>query len=228
MLLSRAAISSFVVAIVSFKSAMTVARSARECSRPFFLSSAWSNAFAQYSFLLSSSDCSTFKVATMSSIILITFSKPIFLPWIARAMKSKWWRSNFESICTLRIKANALVRAVPELVSTCIKLAAALGSVFLNNSSASSSLSILMVSASARSSSFRVFTISAHSSDLVLQFFSRSARNFLSSTRASAVSPRSFFISTISTASSPARCVFSSMAFVNAFTSFAFAAISSS
>merc|ERR1719243_225606 len=72
----------------SLPSAMAVSRSLMDRSRDFFLSSAASNSFAQYSFLASSSACSVFRVTTISSIILITVSKPIFFPWIANAMKS--------------------------------------------------------------------------------------------------------------------------------------------
>mmetsp|Transcript_75455 Transcript_75455/g.117962 ORF Transcript_75455/g.117962 Transcript_75455/m.117962 type:complete len:257 (+) Transcript_75455:796-1566(+) len=226
MLDCKASMSASKDAIASFVSAMVASKSEIDFSKLFLLSSAVSSSFPQYSFLLSSSVCSVLRVITISSIILITLSKPIFLPWMASAMKSRWWRSNFAELCTLRINANAFARRVVELTFTCMKLE--LGKVFLNNSKASSSLRIFIVSARAKSSSFRVLTITSHSSALVLQFFSRSARNFLSSRRAAPVSPKSFFISTISTANSPARCIFSSMAFVNAFTSFVLAEMSSS
>merc|ERR1719321_860946 len=64
----------------SLSAAMAVSRSAIVFSSSFFLSSAVSNCVAQYSFFSSSSTCSFFRVSTISSIILITFSKPIFLP----------------------------------------------------------------------------------------------------------------------------------------------------
>merc|ERR1719329_2032288 len=72
----------------SLASVMAASRSDTVFSNAFFLSSARSNCTSQYSFLLLSSCCSFFNSATKSSIMPMTFSKPIFLPRRAREMKS--------------------------------------------------------------------------------------------------------------------------------------------
>merc|ERR1719433_1768886 len=64
--------------MASLAFSIAVSKSATACSSSFFLSSAKSNSSAQYSFFASSSACSTSSVATMSSIILMTFSNPTF------------------------------------------------------------------------------------------------------------------------------------------------------
>merc|ERR1719195_2531934 len=66
--------------MASLAFSIAVSKSATACSSSFFLSSAKSNSSAQYSFFASSSACSTSSVATMSSIILMTFSNPTFFP----------------------------------------------------------------------------------------------------------------------------------------------------
>mmetsp|Transcript_1788 Transcript_1788/g.4571 ORF Transcript_1788/g.4571 Transcript_1788/m.4571 type:complete len:222 (+) Transcript_1788:920-1585(+) len=197
-------------------------------SRDFFLSSDPSNWSSQYSFLCSSSSCSSFNMTTISSIILMTFSSPNFLPWIASATKSRSPLGNLP--CASRMRARARARRTAEaLPPSCAKLALdGPGSVFLNSSRASSSFRILIVSAMASSSSWRVFWRSSHSAAFEPQLFCRSAMNFWSSTSCAWVSVRSFSIWTISTANWPTRWVFDSMLSVKAFTSFALAAISSS
>mmetsp|Transcript_76801 Transcript_76801/g.132869 ORF Transcript_76801/g.132869 Transcript_76801/m.132869 type:complete len:204 (+) Transcript_76801:554-1165(+) len=165
-------------AMLSSVSAIFGSRSETVPLSTFSLSSVLSNCAAQYSFLWSSSSCSVFKVATISSIILITFSKPIFFPCRANAMKSSRGKMlpNLAMLCWIAARAFAL-RSVVTL--TCIsEEALALGSAFLNKSSASSSFKILIVSATATSSSLRVFVISSHSVAFVAQSESRLAKNF--------------------------------------------------
>mmetsp|Transcript_115964 Transcript_115964/g.237112 ORF Transcript_115964/g.237112 Transcript_115964/m.237112 type:complete len:216 (+) Transcript_115964:929-1576(+) len=206
--------------------AMAASESARARSRSFFLSSERSNCAPQYVFLLSSSVCSFFRVATMASIISKTLLKPIFLPRSARAIRSSRGRSPGIVRLTAWSCARALMRTeVALLVSSCMKLLAEPGSVFLKRSRASSSLRTLMVSAKAASSSDRVCVRSSHSAVFVLQPFSRSARNFLSSSKASCVSPSSFFFSAISMANSPTFRVFVSMDAVRALISCVFASM---
>mmetsp|Transcript_29759 Transcript_29759/g.74799 ORF Transcript_29759/g.74799 Transcript_29759/m.74799 type:complete len:203 (-) Transcript_29759:1009-1617(-) len=173
----RVLISSFNVERPSSASAIAISKSSTLCPKPFFLSSASSNALAQYSFLLSSSTCSFCKVATRLSIILMTLSSPTFWPCNAMARKPNsgcllsmpaWFTAS-------RSNARACSRWRRAADLTWTKLADALGNVCLNKSSASSSLRSLMVSAIASNSSLRVFSRSAHSSSFVLQLFSKSA-----------------------------------------------------
>mmetsp|Transcript_25631 Transcript_25631/g.59645 ORF Transcript_25631/g.59645 Transcript_25631/m.59645 type:complete len:230 (-) Transcript_25631:837-1526(-) len=198
----KAAISSVRVAIPSSALSIAVSSSDTVRSSAFFLSSAESSCTPQYSFLLSSSVCSCFKVATISSIILMTFSKPIFLPVSARAMKSILTRSPW-GVASKRRTSRARLRRAAALSATCTKLAEALGKVFLKSSSASSSLRTLMVSDRVTSSSALVLTRSSHSAVLVEQLFSKLALNSLSARRASSVSVRSFFNCSIFTPRSP-------------------------
>mmetsp|Transcript_150123 Transcript_150123/g.264958 ORF Transcript_150123/g.264958 Transcript_150123/m.264958 type:complete len:320 (-) Transcript_150123:264-1223(-) len=107
---------------------------------------------------------------------------------------------------------------------TCTKLELAAGSVFLNNSSASSLFKSLIVSAKATSSAARFLLISSHSAVFVSQSLFNSDRNFLSANRAASVSLSSTFIVAISTPRLPTRTLFFSMASVAAATSFFFAA----
>mmetsp|Transcript_67736 Transcript_67736/g.191972 ORF Transcript_67736/g.191972 Transcript_67736/m.191972 type:complete len:240 (-) Transcript_67736:841-1560(-) len=204
---SSVAISSERVAIPSSAAAIEWSSFATVRSRAFFLSSEMSSCLPQYSFLLSSSCCSLFRLATMSSIIFMTLSKPpllrAFFPDSASARRSSCARSRRpKAPCALRMAARARERIANLLVRTCTKLALALGSVFLKSSSASSSLSSLIVSARATSSSERVFDRSSHSADFVAQPLLSSARKFLSSSRDSSVSVRSSFICTTFTPSS--------------------------
>merc|ERR1712008_302035 len=206
--------------MASLAFSIAVSRSEIECSNPFFLSSAKSNSFHQYSFFESSSACSTLSVATISSIILMTFSNPIFFPCNARDNNSNCaFLGLFCMTCSSSV--NALARKFRADTSICMKLEA-LGKVFLNSSNASSSFSTLMVSAKAANSSARVFTITSHSAFFFSQFSSKFARNFLSSIRASCVSPTSFFICAISTPKSPILVNLVSISLVNAITSFIF------
>mmetsp|Transcript_61867 Transcript_61867/g.191706 ORF Transcript_61867/g.191706 Transcript_61867/m.191706 type:complete len:243 (+) Transcript_61867:995-1723(+) len=196
-------------------------------SSSFFLSSDRSNSDMQYSFLWSSSNCSVFRVATMPSIIPMTFSKPIFLPRSARRIRSmRTWSGRADR--AWRRVSMALARSSDLLSWTCTKLVAGLGRVFLNRSKASSSFKTLIVSASATSSAALVFTRSSHSAVFVEQLFSKFAANSLSARSASSVSPRSFFICATQT---PSSLIFSrevSILAVSTVTSFFLAAESSS
>mmetsp|Transcript_111797 Transcript_111797/g.193814 ORF Transcript_111797/g.193814 Transcript_111797/m.193814 type:complete len:222 (-) Transcript_111797:656-1321(-) len=166
----------------------------------------------QVSFLFESSCCSFSRRATISSIIFKTLSKLTFFPRIASAMKSS---SGRRECLACESAASASARCSRTVTVTCMKLELALGSVFLNNSKASSSFNTLIVSDNARSSSAVVtFWFASNSAVLVPQFFSKSARNLVSSAKAASVSVRSFFISIISTPSSPMRNVAVSMACV--------------
>mmetsp|Transcript_11794 Transcript_11794/g.35290 ORF Transcript_11794/g.35290 Transcript_11794/m.35290 type:complete len:254 (-) Transcript_11794:780-1541(-) len=223
-----AAISSVSVAMSSFAFSMLVSLSEIARDRDFFLSSARSNCSRQYSFLWSSLACSAFRVAIISSTMAMTFSKPIFLPRRANAMRSRWTRRGPLVLRAFSNSARARARTVAAVVRTSTKLAAALGRVFLKSSRASSSLRSLMVSANARSSSPRVFSLISHSFFFFAQLSSRLARNSLSAISASSVSPRSPCICTTETPSSPTRSIFVSMAAESTLISFFFAAISSS
>mmetsp|Transcript_76800 Transcript_76800/g.132864 ORF Transcript_76800/g.132864 Transcript_76800/m.132864 type:complete len:445 (+) Transcript_76800:503-1837(+) len=220
----KSLISAAKVEMLSSVSAIFGSRSEMVPFSTFILSSVLSNCAAQYSFFLSSSSCSVFKVATIASIILITFSKPIFLPWRAKAMKSSRGRTwpNLAMLCWTAASALAFLSVV---VLNCTKEEAlALGRVFLNKSNASSSFKILIVSATATSSWLRVFWISSHSAAFVAQSDSRLARNFWSAMSAASVSLKSPFIVAISTPSSPTAVVFDSIVLVRAAISFFFAA----
>mmetsp|Transcript_40514 Transcript_40514/g.104812 ORF Transcript_40514/g.104812 Transcript_40514/m.104812 type:complete len:269 (-) Transcript_40514:784-1590(-) len=222
---SSAAISSVAVAMPSFVSSMTVWRSARVRSRAFFLSSDSSNWTPQYSFLVSSSTCSFFRVVTSSSIMVMTFSKPIFLPLSAKEIKSNWGLSTLLEALLMMFRAFA--KTAWRFVFSWTKLALALGSVFLKSSSASSSLSTLMVSARATNSSERVFLISSHSAVLEPQLVSSSIANLVSALSEALVSSKSFFIPAISTPRSPTLVISASICSVTVATSFCLAAISS-
>mmetsp|Transcript_21012 Transcript_21012/g.68053 ORF Transcript_21012/g.68053 Transcript_21012/m.68053 type:complete len:259 (-) Transcript_21012:153-929(-) len=229
----RALISEVSAATPSLASSMAASVSEMVRSRPFFLSSAESNCAAQNCCLWSSSSCSCLSMTTMSSHILMTWSKPpcerAFLPVSVSAKRSRRGRLSTLACWRMeRIMARARVCWEVALTRTCIRLAAELGSVCLNRSRASSSFSTLMVSARATSSSARVFMRSSRSCVLVEQLFSSSARNFLSWMRADSVSVRSFFISTMATPSSPIWPVLASTVADRAATSFFLAAIRAS
>mmetsp|Transcript_124056 Transcript_124056/g.347412 ORF Transcript_124056/g.347412 Transcript_124056/m.347412 type:complete len:267 (+) Transcript_124056:136-936(+) len=215
------------VAIVPSISSMASSESEMDCSKPFFLSSVRSSCLSQYSFFASSSTCSFFKVFSMSSIILMTFSKPIFLPFNAIAMRSSCGRVMELAAAALEMMARACPAAVARLsVPSCTKLALpALGNVFLKRSRASSSFNTLMVSAIATSSSARVFLISSHSAVLVLQLVSSSIWNFVSASSAALVSSKSFAMPAICTPISPTRIISSSICLERVSTSLFFAAI---
>mmetsp|Transcript_65638 Transcript_65638/g.165390 ORF Transcript_65638/g.165390 Transcript_65638/m.165390 type:complete len:259 (-) Transcript_65638:808-1584(-) len=230
---SKLAMSSLNVAMASVASAMAFSSSDNVRSRPFFLSSAWSNCKPQYSFLSSSSFCSCLRTATMLSIILMTLSKPpwlnAFLPESATAIKSSAARSLGDALCEAsRTTSKARARSLEAPDANWTKLAPALGNVFLNKSSASSSLRTLMVSAKATSSSARVFERSSHSAVFVAQFVSNSLRKFWSARSAASVSERSSFASTMWTPRSPMVLVLDSIEFVRAATSLLLADIISS
>mmetsp|Transcript_11676 Transcript_11676/g.22616 ORF Transcript_11676/g.22616 Transcript_11676/m.22616 type:complete len:231 (-) Transcript_11676:856-1548(-) len=191
----KTSISSANLVMLSCALSIAISKSDTARSSPFFLSSAASSSFPQYSFFASSSSCSIFSVIIMSSIILMTLSNPTFFPSSAKAMKPmrSWpglvFMNFFNTVRACRLR--------PETLSfSCIKLDA-LGSVFLKSSKASSSFKTLIVSARAASSSARVFTTTSHSFFLVSQFSSRFAKNCLSAARDSSVSPKSFFICAI-------------------------------
>mmetsp|Transcript_171742 Transcript_171742/g.550470 ORF Transcript_171742/g.550470 Transcript_171742/m.550470 type:complete len:220 (+) Transcript_171742:1-660(+) len=217
----------------SLASSMPVSVSLMVRSRPFFLSSPASSWSAQYDFLCSSSNCSCFIMAIISSISLTTLSKPpwerAFLPVRVNAIRSRVGRCACSTRC-LKSRIIESARAFWEeaLTRSCSKLEAVLGSVFLNRSKASSSFKTVMVSAKATSSSARVFWRNSHSCVLVLHDDSSSALSFWFSMRAASVSDKSFFISTMDTPSSPICAVFSSMVFDSAAISFFLATISAS
>mmetsp|Transcript_93783 Transcript_93783/g.252795 ORF Transcript_93783/g.252795 Transcript_93783/m.252795 type:complete len:200 (+) Transcript_93783:68-667(+) len=171
---ARAASSSVVVSMKAFVSSMAFSKSEMSRSSSFFLSSAASISFSQYTFLPSSSTCSLPSSVTISSIIANTLSKLTFLPRRAKEIKSK--RLSWLPRSALM----AMWRTSLSLTVTC--KSEELGKVVLKSSSASSSFKILMVSAIARVSSARVFFTTSYSAVLVAQFLSKSARNFLSST----------------------------------------------
>mmetsp|Transcript_16924 Transcript_16924/g.37188 ORF Transcript_16924/g.37188 Transcript_16924/m.37188 type:complete len:204 (+) Transcript_16924:716-1327(+) len=173
---SKTLISSTKVATASCVFAIANSSSEIVRSSPFFLSPAVSNSVAQYSFFSASSFCSVFKLTTISSIILMTFSKPAALPWIAKAMKSRDGRRCLDARCALRTAINALALRLAADLSTCMKLAAGAGKAFLKRSSASSLFRSWITSERARSSSARVFCRSSHSAFFVSQPFSSSAR----------------------------------------------------
>mmetsp|Transcript_105865 Transcript_105865/g.287351 ORF Transcript_105865/g.287351 Transcript_105865/m.287351 type:complete len:227 (-) Transcript_105865:763-1443(-) len=218
--------SSWAAAMPSWALAMAVSASEMSRSNPFFLSSASSNCLPQYSFLLSSSTCSRFRVATIPSIIAITFAKPIFLPLSASMMTSR--SALLLGRAAFRRRSRARARTAADLRSTCTSAALGEGRVFLNSSRASSSLRILMVSAIATSSSWRVLLRASHSASFVAQPCSSSFSTAWSSSSCASVSERSFFSSTIETPSSPDRWVFDSICAVRASTSFFLADMSSS
>mmetsp|Transcript_25601 Transcript_25601/g.65035 ORF Transcript_25601/g.65035 Transcript_25601/m.65035 type:complete len:255 (+) Transcript_25601:803-1567(+) len=212
----------------SWPASMFASASETFCSNSFFVSSDISNCTPQYSFLWSSSTCSSFNVTIMSSTILMTFSKPTFLPLSARAMRSTRgllpeFSATREALFTA---ARARARMDASLEWTCTKELAP-GKVFLNKSIASSSLSTLMVSAMATISSPRVLVRSSQSAPFVEQPFSSSARNFWSAMRDSSASVSSFLSWAIATPRSPTFCDLVSIALVRANSSFFLAAMSS-
>mmetsp|Transcript_106418 Transcript_106418/g.280722 ORF Transcript_106418/g.280722 Transcript_106418/m.280722 type:complete len:257 (-) Transcript_106418:666-1436(-) len=216
----RALISSARVAMLSSVSSIAFSRSLSLMSSTFFSSSAVSSSFSQYAFFSSSADCSLMSSATISSIILITFSKLEAPPRRARATRRRLLPGAASSSCS------AAARAF--LALTCVWRSAGLGSVFLKSSNASSSFKILMVSASARSSSVRVLERSCHSPSFVSQPFLSSMRNFWSSLRVAFVSSRSSFSATISTPSCPDFSSFDSMDAVRVLISFSLARLRAS
>mmetsp|Transcript_95563 Transcript_95563/g.275332 ORF Transcript_95563/g.275332 Transcript_95563/m.275332 type:complete len:280 (+) Transcript_95563:802-1641(+) len=224
---SRALISSVVVSMPSLASAITVDKSSIDRCSSFCLSSAVSNCLAQYSFLSSSSVCSFFSVPTSSSTSWMTFSKPTLRPRKASEMKSKPRRPAPRGARARAAAKSSLAceRIEAAVTCTCMKLSPGLGKVFLNKSSASSSLRILTVSANATISWARVFFSSSWIFSFSSQFFSRSAAKALSCSRPSAVSSTSFFISAMRMPTSDDRASFSSIVFDNAATSFFLAAM---
>mmetsp|Transcript_19696 Transcript_19696/g.52245 ORF Transcript_19696/g.52245 Transcript_19696/m.52245 type:complete len:274 (-) Transcript_19696:651-1472(-) len=227
MLFSVSAISSASAAMFSSALAIAVSVSAATCSSSFFLSSVESNVDRQYSFLSASSSPSFFKAPTISSIMEMTFSKPIFLPRRASTRKPRRACLGFAWRARCR-RATARDRRSALCTFTCSRLALGAGSVFLKSSRASSSFKILIVSARARSSSLRVFTRASYSASFVEHPAFRSASSFLSSRRLPAASSRSAFICTMDTPSSPTRASFCSMEAVSTPISFFFAATSAS
>mmetsp|Transcript_76661 Transcript_76661/g.119777 ORF Transcript_76661/g.119777 Transcript_76661/m.119777 type:complete len:294 (+) Transcript_76661:57-938(+) len=218
---SSASISEASVAIPSFVSAIDLDKSDTANSNSFALSSVASIVVSQYSFFSSSEICSFLRSATISSIIVNTFSKLTFLPLSAREMRLR--RKSVVLLCSRTAKARDLI-ARP-LSATWIK--AGVGSVFLNSSSASSSFRIFIVSAMAKTSSARILQRTAHSSSLVLQFFSKSFKKTSSAARLFAVSSRSSFWLARSTPSSPICAILLSIDLVRALISLVLAASNS-
>mmetsp|Transcript_66411 Transcript_66411/g.130931 ORF Transcript_66411/g.130931 Transcript_66411/m.130931 type:complete len:204 (-) Transcript_66411:821-1432(-) len=193
-------------------------------SNDFFLSSARSNCFSQYSFLSLSSCCSCFSSAINSSHIRITLSN---IPWLRaffpvkaitkKSRPGRWFLSDEPQ--ALRTTVNAWSLSTPRVCCNCTKLELPLGSVFLKRSKASSSFNILMVSDNAVNSSALVLERSSHSFVFVAHDASRFFRKSLSLINCASVSERSSFISMISTPNSPANLIFSSIESVKASTS---------
>mmetsp|Transcript_90277 Transcript_90277/g.255294 ORF Transcript_90277/g.255294 Transcript_90277/m.255294 type:complete len:225 (-) Transcript_90277:812-1486(-) len=211
----RSAISWVQVAIAALRSSMAVLETSIPRSSSFFWSSDLSSSVSQYSFLLSSSACSFLRFTIISSISLMTFSKPAVLPCMASSTRS----ISGPRLGAERSSRSAWARSVASPCWTCTKLDEAEGSVFLNSSSASSAFKASMVSDSATSSSARTLQRASHSAVFVAHPFSSSARNFSSCAFDSAVSSLSFFISAMDTASSPLLWSFVSIALVRALTS---------
>mmetsp|Transcript_52869 Transcript_52869/g.112860 ORF Transcript_52869/g.112860 Transcript_52869/m.112860 type:complete len:207 (-) Transcript_52869:932-1552(-) len=176
---SRAFSSSPRAARPSSAEAMAASSSEMARSKALSLSSVMSNCVLQYSFLLSSSTCSFLSISTMSSHILMTFSKPLVepLPLRERARRSKEVRcSRGTCLWATRMALRAAVLWLLVAEVSCIRLVSGEGRVFLKRSSASSSLRTLMVSLRATSSSARNFCRSSHSLAFVPQLFSNSAK----------------------------------------------------
>mmetsp|Transcript_25624 Transcript_25624/g.65117 ORF Transcript_25624/g.65117 Transcript_25624/m.65117 type:complete len:252 (-) Transcript_25624:562-1317(-) len=208
-----AAISSVRLTMAPSISPMAVTESESESSNSFFLSSDSSSLDSQYSFLLSSPVCSAFRLPTISSIMTRTFSKPTFLPCRARASKSSSGR--FRRLAAAWIFCNAWALSAEAETWICMKLALALGKVFLKRSKAESSLRTLIVSPMATSSSARVFLTASHSAAFVEQPASNSALNFWSCASVSFVSSRSPATAAISTPRVPTRSILSSICCCN-------------
>mmetsp|Transcript_6315 Transcript_6315/g.14456 ORF Transcript_6315/g.14456 Transcript_6315/m.14456 type:complete len:209 (+) Transcript_6315:638-1264(+) len=204
----RSAISVVHSAMAPLSSSIAVVDTSIERSSSFAVSSDLSSSASQYFFFWSSPACSAFRFVIISSISLITFSKPCALPCSASITRS---RAEPPRRGEPRSTASARARSARELSWICTRLAEGAGNVFLNNSRASSALRTLMVSASASSSSARTLHRASHSAVLVAQPFCSSARYFLSSARVSFVSSRSLLSSATSTLSSPRRIISSSI-----------------
>mmetsp|Transcript_36318 Transcript_36318/g.82606 ORF Transcript_36318/g.82606 Transcript_36318/m.82606 type:complete len:224 (+) Transcript_36318:853-1524(+) len=220
---SKAATSSVRVAIVPLASSMALFRSEAAKSSSFLESSFLSISDSQYAFFWSSLACSSPSKATMSSIMVRTFSKLTFLPRRASTKKS----SLGSLICALALRAcNA--RCLTSFPLARVWMNDGLGSVPLKSSRASSSLRILIVSAMATCSSARVVCTTSHSCLFFSQFESRSARNFLSSARDLVVSSKSSFSASIFRPAWPWRPSLASIACVVLPISFFLAATSDS
>mmetsp|Transcript_167119 Transcript_167119/g.295892 ORF Transcript_167119/g.295892 Transcript_167119/m.295892 type:complete len:292 (-) Transcript_167119:457-1332(-) len=178
-----------------------------------------SNWSSQYDFLASSSAWSFLSSAMSASIILMILSKPIWPP--CRAI---WTKSTPGSLLCRELRVcSARWRTLFVLVCTCMKLLAA-GRVFLKSSSASSSLSMVIVSVKATSSSLDIFLNSSHSFVFAAQFSSKFAKKAWSSAKLSLVFSRSFSCCAIATPNSPMSTLFVSMDLVREAISFFFAA----
>mmetsp|Transcript_33688 Transcript_33688/g.88241 ORF Transcript_33688/g.88241 Transcript_33688/m.88241 type:complete len:222 (+) Transcript_33688:263-928(+) len=183
--------------------------------------------FEQYSFLLSSSACSSARSFTMLSIIEMIFAKLKSRPCRAMVRKSSCALSvGALPARDLSTSARARFRSAMPLASICTKLGD--GRVFLNSSRASSSDKILMVSWMATSSSARSFLRSSHSPVFESQSFWICSANLRSSARLPCVAWRSCFMLTTPTCSSPMREVFDSISAVRTLTCFDLAVVSSS
>mmetsp|Transcript_46426 Transcript_46426/g.120524 ORF Transcript_46426/g.120524 Transcript_46426/m.120524 type:complete len:223 (+) Transcript_46426:800-1468(+) len=217
----RSAISWVQVAIAALRSSMAVLDTSMPRSSSFFWSSDLSSSVSQYSFLLSSSACSFLRFTIISSMSVMTFSKPAVLPCMASSTRS----ISGPRLGAERSSRSAWARSVASPCWTCTKLDEAEGSVFLNSSSASSAFKASMVSDSATSSSARTLQRASHSASLVAQPFFSSARYWVSSSSVSLVSSRSLASSLSITFTSPRRVISSSICAVSVLTSFVFAAI---
>mmetsp|Transcript_88299 Transcript_88299/g.175499 ORF Transcript_88299/g.175499 Transcript_88299/m.175499 type:complete len:209 (+) Transcript_88299:908-1534(+) len=192
---------------------------------------------SQKTFFLSSSFCSCRSSCPRVSIFFTILAKPTFSPRTADSIKLM--RSSSLSLKAFAATSRLLLCILVERTciklgsscsvdATCSKLSAGVGNVFLKRSSASSSLSSLIVSDSNTCSADASFSYSFQSRVFTSQAFFRSARNLLSSSNDSLVSLYSFFSVTTLTANSPSRAVLSSMALDAALISRFFALCSAS
>mmetsp|Transcript_107924 Transcript_107924/g.281744 ORF Transcript_107924/g.281744 Transcript_107924/m.281744 type:complete len:243 (+) Transcript_107924:371-1099(+) len=205
-------------------SSIVLSRSLNFTPSTFLSSSAVSNSFSQYDFLPSSASCSCASRLTISSIIFSTLSKPFAPPCSAISISV----TRPSPLLAVRSALSALLRTSLLLTCSWSSEGPALGNVFVNKSSASSSFRILMVSAMASSSSVRILVRSSCSCFFVAQPLLSSARKALSSARVLAVSSLSSFMLAISRPSSPEASSFCSIAVVSASISAVLAAISAS
>mmetsp|Transcript_108465 Transcript_108465/g.280467 ORF Transcript_108465/g.280467 Transcript_108465/m.280467 type:complete len:223 (-) Transcript_108465:248-916(-) len=218
MLCVRLSRSSFKVAIALSASEMALINRLLRLSNALVSPSALSNSFLQYSFLLSSSACCLSNCLTNLSIISASLLKLVFLPRIAKEIKSKRG-----SLC-LSAPKTCLACRTTSLLDTCTCSSDVLGRAFLKRSKASSSFKILIVCASAKSSSERVLDRTSHSPFLVAQFLSKSARNAVFLPKPFFVSSKSSTMVTRFVLTSPRRTCFVSLACIRELISASFAA----
>mmetsp|Transcript_22545 Transcript_22545/g.54766 ORF Transcript_22545/g.54766 Transcript_22545/m.54766 type:complete len:314 (+) Transcript_22545:656-1597(+) len=182
-------------AISSLRSVIWTSRSWILVSSCFFwnLASVVSSSFllmfsSQWSFFSNSSACSVLRLAIISSIAFLTFSRP----WIfrdtdrpSRAREPDFCAAAFSIAEALDTRTRSWTfREV--VCSTCTNWPEE-----LNSSRASSLVRMPMVSATACSSSLRSFTLASYSLSAFVHVSSKSARNFSSASSVAWVSSRS-------------------------------------